>query len=84
MITLLTRSRYLKQIKVTRSQRNGKDNAKVIYCPWVAGRRLMTGSILYNLKLEEYVNAHIKDKDQCQSTKFAHDEVGKYVHKLFI
>ena len=39
--------------KVTRGQRNGKDNAKIIHCPWVAGRRLMTEAILNNLKLEE-------------------------------
>ena len=38
--------------KATRSQRNGKDNAKMKYCRWVAGRRLMTGSILNNLKLQ--------------------------------
>jgi hypothetical protein len=34
--------------KVTRSQRNGKDNAKMKYCRMVAGRRLTTGSILNN------------------------------------
>ena len=39
--------------KVTRSQRNGKDNTKMKYCRWVAGRRLTTGSLLNNLKLEE-------------------------------
>ncbi len=37
--------------KVTRSQRNGKDSAKMIYCRIVAARRLTTGSILNNLKL---------------------------------
>jgi hypothetical protein len=31
--------------KVTRSQRNGKDNAKVKYCRLVAGRTLTTGSL---------------------------------------
>jgi hypothetical protein len=31
--------------KVTRSQRNGKDNAKMKYCRWVAGKRLSTGSL---------------------------------------
>ena len=41
--------------KVKASQHNGKDNGKIIiiYCPGSAGRRLMTGSILNNLKLEE-------------------------------
>jgi hypothetical protein len=39
--------------KVTRSQRNSKDNTKMKYCRWVAGRRLTTGSLLNNLKLEE-------------------------------
>ena len=38
---------------VTRSQSNGKDNTKIKYCRWVAGRRLTTRSILNNLKLEE-------------------------------
>ena len=37
--------------KVTRSQRNGKDNAKTKYCRMVAGRRLTTGSLLNNIKL---------------------------------
>ena len=37
--------------KVTRSERNGKDNAKMKYCRLVAGRTLTTGSILNNLKL---------------------------------
>jgi hypothetical protein len=36
---------------VTRSQRNGKDNAKMKYCRLVAGRTLTTGSILNNLKV---------------------------------
>jgi hypothetical protein len=36
-----------------RSQRNGKDNTKMKYCPLVAGRRLTTGPILNNLKLED-------------------------------
>ena len=36
---------------VTRSQRNGKDNAKIKYCRLVAGRTLTKGSILNNLKL---------------------------------
>ena len=36
---------------VTRSQRNGKDNAKIKYCRLFAGRTLTTGSILNNLKL---------------------------------
>jgi hypothetical protein len=39
--------------KVMRSQRNGKDNAKMKHCRLVAGRKLTTGSILNNLKLEE-------------------------------
>ncbi len=37
--------------KVTRSQRNNKDSAKMKYCRIVAARRLTTGSILNNLKL---------------------------------
>ena len=41
------------KIKVTRNQRNGKDNTKMKYCRWVTSRRLTTGSILNNLKLEE-------------------------------
>ena len=41
--------------KVTRSQRNGKDNAKIIHCPWVAGKRLMADSVINNLNLEEYM-----------------------------
>ena len=36
-----------------RSQRNGKDNAKMKNVRFVAGRTLTTGSILNNLKLEE-------------------------------
>jgi hypothetical protein len=32
--------------KVTQSQRNGKDNAKMKYCRLGAGRTLTTGSIL--------------------------------------
>ena len=36
---------------VTRSQRNGKDNAKMKYCRLVAGRTLTTGSILNDLKV---------------------------------
>jgi hypothetical protein len=42
--------------KVMRSQRNGKENTKMKYCRLVAAksaRRLTTGSILNNLKLEE-------------------------------
>jgi hypothetical protein len=42
--------------KVTRSQRNGKDNAKMKYCRLVNYIR---------------INVHIKDKDQSQSTKYA-------------
>ena len=44
--------------KVMRSQCNGKDNGKdnatMKYCQRVAGKRLTTGSLLNNLKLEEY------------------------------
>jgi urease gamma subunit len=39
--------------KVMRSQRNGKNSAKMKYCRLVAGGRLTTGSLLNNLKLEE-------------------------------
>ena len=38
--------------KLTQSQRNDKGNAKIVYCPWVSGGRLMTRSILNDLKLE--------------------------------
>ena len=38
---------------VTRSRRNGKDNTKIKYCRWVAGRKLGKGLIVKNLKLEE-------------------------------
>ena len=41
------------KINVTRSQRNGKDDTKIKYCRWVAGRRLTNGSIVNNFKLEE-------------------------------
>ena len=37
--------------KVTRNQRNCKDNTKITYCPWFAVRRFMTESILNNLEL---------------------------------
>ena len=36
---------------VTRSQRNGKNDTKIKYCRWVAGRRLTNGSIVNNFKL---------------------------------
>ena len=35
------------------SQRNGKDNAKIKYCRWAAGRILMTRSVLNYIKIEE-------------------------------
>ena len=39
--------------KVMRSQCNGRDNATMKYCQRVACKRLTTGSLLNNLKLEE-------------------------------
>ena len=33
---------------VMRSQRNGKDNTKIKYCRWVAGRKLTKESIVAN------------------------------------
>ena len=38
---------------VTGSQRNGKDDTRIRYCRWIAGRRLTNGSIVNNFKLEE-------------------------------
>ena len=43
---------------VTRSQRNGKDNAKMKYCRLVAGRTLTTGSILNNLKVSQAAQSY--------------------------
>ena len=39
--------------RVGLSQRNGKDNAKIIYCRCIACRRLKEGSIVNNLELEK-------------------------------
>ena len=55
---------------VTRSQRNGKDDTKIKYCRWVAGRRLTNESIVNNFKLEEEMftwKTEIGDKLQIKS-----------------